>query len=567
LLLAIPACLAATGVVAASTPRDGLLRLVPADVGFCLVIRDLRGHGTALTHSPFVKAFPGTGVGSKVAHSEEVRKLSTVEQLLQSCFEVNAEQLRDEILGDELVLAYRPGPPGKPEQEQGLLLLRARNPQLLARLVERLNQLAKDSGSLKRVEEEAYQGRKYYRRVEAPRSNYYSLEGPVLAVASGESLLRELIDRDIKTSAQDESPVARQFQLLGVDNPLASLWLNPRAFEPALRQKAAAARGPQAAALKALLAYWTTLEGAAVAVALERDLKLSVAVRARPEQLPPAGRRLFAGPAAASDLWATLPPEAILMTAGRLDVPALVDFLAEFLDAAARQSLREAVDRSAGAILGKDFLPPLLAALGPEWGVRVAVPPAGEKPWFPHAVAVLRVRPNKSGPPADLALRNSLSYLAGLAVFSQNGGRPGPLSLKFVVQDGMEVKYLVNEERFPPGLQPAFAVKDGYLVLATSPEAIRRLQLRSPAVANSTAAAVPLLRFSSREFQKYLTQRRAALVEYCARKNDISREKVGRRLDGLLAVLQLLDDVELTWRPDCGRVTFTLRIQTAQPLK
>ena len=42
------------GHSAKASPRDELLRLVPADVGFCLVLEDLRGHGKAFAESPFV---------------------------------------------------------------------------------------------------------------------------------------------------------------------------------------------------------------------------------------------------------------------------------------------------------------------------------------------------------------------------------------------------------------------------------------------------------------------------------------------------------------------------------
>ena len=52
--------------VKAGTPRDDLLRLVPEDVGFCLVIQDLRGHSESFLRSPFAKKLwespTGTGV-------------------------------------------------------------------------------------------------------------------------------------------------------------------------------------------------------------------------------------------------------------------------------------------------------------------------------------------------------------------------------------------------------------------------------------------------------------------------------------------------------------------------
>ena len=79
----------------------------------------------------------------------------------------NCSQLRDDILGDAIVAAYRPGPPGKPDEEQGILLLRARNATLLASLIDRFNEAQKKSGDLIKLEEREYQGVKYYLRVDA----------------------------------------------------------------------------------------------------------------------------------------------------------------------------------------------------------------------------------------------------------------------------------------------------------------------------------------------------------------------------------------------------------------
>src|SRR6516164_9826078 len=91
--------------VSARTPREELLRLVPGDIGFCLLIEDLRGHGQALLDSPFLKRFAPPL--SKMAKADELAKLDFVDHWLQENLHVNAIQLRDEILGDALVFAYR----------------------------------------------------------------------------------------------------------------------------------------------------------------------------------------------------------------------------------------------------------------------------------------------------------------------------------------------------------------------------------------------------------------------------------------------------------------------------
>ena len=138
-------------VARAATPADELLRLVPEDVGFCLVVQDLRSHSAAFLQSPFFRRLSEAGFGP--AGAPELAKLAEVEKEFKKHLNVDWARLRDDIFGDAVVFAYRPGPPGKPHAEQGLVLVRARDAKLLADLIERLNTLQKVSGDLKELEE------------------------------------------------------------------------------------------------------------------------------------------------------------------------------------------------------------------------------------------------------------------------------------------------------------------------------------------------------------------------------------------------------------------------------
>src|SRR6516164_8505415 len=123
--------------VARAAPRDELLRLVPDDVAFCLVVQDLRGHVEALRLSPFAETFRKSPVGAALKNSDELKKLALVEAELRKQLGLDVRGIADQLLGDAFVLAYRPNPPGKTGEDQGLLLLRARDAQALAGFVER----------------------------------------------------------------------------------------------------------------------------------------------------------------------------------------------------------------------------------------------------------------------------------------------------------------------------------------------------------------------------------------------------------------------------------------------
>src|SRR5204863_457458 len=135
-----------------AAPRDELLRLVPGDAGFCVVLNDLRGQLARLQASPFAARFAASRVGAAFHAAPEAQKLIALERQLAEAVGVTWPQLRDDILGDAVVFAYVPGPPDHPEREQGLLLVWARQPDRLTGLFGKLNELQLKSGELREVQ-------------------------------------------------------------------------------------------------------------------------------------------------------------------------------------------------------------------------------------------------------------------------------------------------------------------------------------------------------------------------------------------------------------------------------
>src|SRR5262245_15650447 len=165
-LFAAVAVLAAPSMAPAG-PRDDLLRLVPDDYTFCVVVQNLRdqtkgeGDGSFLkgiAEHPLMKGLSGTPESQKFARA--------IEDGMKGLM-VTPEQIRDDLLGDALVFAYRKGPPGEEGKEDGLILLHARDSKLLARVVDRINELQTKSGELKRVDTVGDGPAEYRRRVKA----------------------------------------------------------------------------------------------------------------------------------------------------------------------------------------------------------------------------------------------------------------------------------------------------------------------------------------------------------------------------------------------------------------
>jgi hypothetical protein len=549
---------------AALTPRDELLRLVPDDVGLCGILQDFRDNARTLSASPFAEQFKQSPLGQAFLNSPDMQKLLGAEKFLQDNFQIDWAHLRDDILGDAVVLAYWPG---LPDREQGMIMVRARSALQLARVVSRLPEVLKKSAKANPPETRRYQGVTYWFWQEGERSHFSYLKRNIFVVTHQEALLHRVIDRDRQAPAEEEPAIARQLRLLAVDKALATLWINPRYFEPEIEQKAAQPPGPAPFALPTALAYWKAVEGIALSASLDKDgLELGLALRMAESRLPPAARKVLAAERRPSELWRCFSDNAMLTVVGRVDPAGLVEVGNSFLNEPARKAFRELVERNLNPVFGRDVFQGVLPFLGPDWGFCVAAPPDAQT-LVPDVVAALRVRSDGKEPSVEASLRSALNTFAVLGVVTYNNLHPDQLLLQTTMQDKVEVKYLTNENCFPAGLQPAFAVKDGYLLLASSPEAIRRFRVPPAAGGGAPGAEIPLVRFSARALAGYLKDRHAVLAGHIAAKDGVSKEEAGRRLDGLLAALALFDRLEVSQQVSPSRLAWTVRMRTAWPLK
>ncbi len=558
--------LAAPVVATAATPRESVLRLVPDDVGFCLVVQNLREHSDTLMRSPFATQFLTSPLGLTLAASAPAKKLSDLHEQLKLQLRTSWPQLRDEILGDIVVFAYRPPPTGKPEDEQDLAVLHARDANALAGLLERLNALQKQSGDLKELATRTYRGVEYVYRAERNKDQFYYRDGPLLAFSSKEAMLRRVIDR-ARDATDREAALPKHLDRLGAMGAPAVLWVNPRAFDAQLEQKSSATAGAEALVVQKVLTYWKALDGMALTLQLHRsDVEVGVTFLAKEGDLPSAARKFFAGDNQLSELWQRFPANALFALAGRVDTVALTELVGDFVPEEARRDLRQAANQGAGAALGVDVSKEILPNLGPDWGVCVVASGQDDKKLVPPVLAALRVRPGNGPAPVDRLLFNGLHSLAMLIVLGHNASGKDQLALRTVFQDGVEVKFLTGERILSAGLQPALALKDGYLVLATSPEAIRQFVVTGKP-ATSAANEAPWLRMSVSEVRRFALGRLDALAAHLAEMRQITAGEAREQLKSSLEFTQLFDRFELIRRADAGRMSLVARLSTEQPLR
>ena len=152
----------------------------------------------------------------------------------------------------------------------------------------------------------------------------------------------------------------------------------------------------------------------------------------------------------------------------------LTEAVGDFLTKDNRQALSKDLSRFLVNAMGKkDAAKEVLPFLGPEIGLVLAVP-ADPKHAFPEGVLALQVQPGDKASPVDQALLNQLNFFANLAVFGHAQRFPNqPLEMKTMTIGKTSATYL-ESAALPPGVQPAYALREGFLLVSSSPEWIRR---------------------------------------------------------------------------------------------
>lgn len=533
---------------------DDALRLVPPDTAICVVVRDLRTHAQALKGSPFAKWVQESPLVKLVADPAEVKRIQGVVAFLSEQIGARPDEVLDDVLGDAVVFAYQPGPPGKPEQEAGVVLVRPRKPEVLARVVGRLNEFQQKSGELKGVREKTHKDRVYFEREKAAGSEFYLLSGGLFAYSGQESAIRRVIEQDLTASASKPGRVAESLRTLGVADKLAVAWFNPRGFDAELKAKTDAAKDADRAFLTQFGKAWAAADGVALYAHPGTGLEVGVVAHADPAKLPKELREVLFPPAGTNALAGAVPPDAMFAVTGRVNLPKLLDAVGSFLPPAEREKLVAGLNEGLGPLVGRDRLPDVLAGLGPEWAVWFAPPSSGT--WVPEWTAAVRVADGQT----SRVVAQAADAAAQLVRVEHNRKHTEPVDLVEETRDGVTVKSLTGKS-LPPGFRPAFAVREGYLVVAGSPDAVWRFK---PAAGGADA---PVVRLSAVRLREYLGRHKKAVAEVVAKGSGRPLADVEKEYGDFATALEALDRIEVHQSASEGTVRIAVRVEFVKPLK
>ncbi len=530
-----------------------LLQRVPDDLGLCLVIGDLRGQVERWQKTPWLPKLQDNPLVKNLLGGKELRDIQKFEDELKKHLDIDFAFLRDDILGDAVVFAYQPATNGKVGGEKGILLLKARSDEALSGVVDKINLLQTNSGELTSLEERKHKDQVYYRRVHQQATHFYYQKGPFLAISPQEDLIQAMLDRNPAVP----SPQRDRWLKACLSKSVATLALDPRIFDAELVAQAKTKTGPDAILFQSVLTMWKGLDGIFISVQGDDSPELRLTLVARPGTEP---FKLWSGPQSPpSDLWRHFPENALVSAAGPVDFAVLLKKLREIIPekdiAALDLMLRKNLSAATGLDVDRDILP----NIGPNFGFTVTL---SDGPGLPRALVALAVKPAPATAPVDQMLYKSTELFVRLAVFEFNRKNNEPINVRTIKQGEVEVKYLEHDKLFPPGVQPALALKDGYLLFASSPDAVAGFRANNAAA--PVGGEIPLLRMSTREWSRLIKANRETTIDHLIKKNNEAPAAAAVAVDSLASGFDLFQSLTVSQRVDAGQAAWIIRLTPAK---
>ncbi len=538
-----------------ANPKDKLLQLVPDDTAISLVVNNLRSHTEALSKQKWLQNVDKASRVSGIKNSREFRNLLNIKKALKKHLQITWEKLRDDILGDCVIFAFNAKETGKAKQERGLILVWAKDYRELDRIVSLVNREQKRSKELKALIPKKYRDQTYYQRIADNDKQFYLQSEHLFAFTTHEPLIHHVIDRLRDSSTP--SVMSRRVAQLPASHSLLTFWVNPRAFDAELQKQAEQAEGADSQVVKTFLKYWAALDGIGFSLNVSDNIEFYVSLQGRLEDLNPESQKLLRSTTQVPKLWGNFPEQQIFSVATRVDFPALLAALEDFMLPPVREKFRETLQKGLGAPLGMEFATEVLPYIGPDVGFSIS--PGAKEHLVPDALLAIRIQPGPEAAPVDQAIFRTLQFFVGLGVFDHNLKHGKADRIRFLThkQQGDEVKYLVNG-KFPPGLKPAFALKHGYLVAGSSPQAIARFKKS----ANPAPSGNTQLMLSFRELRSFLEVRHSELLGL-AKKNRIPESFAREGMNRLLLGLGVFKSLSIEQEKSTGQITWKLLLEMA----
>jgi hypothetical protein len=555
------AVVALAAAPATAAPRDELLRAAPPDAAVVVLVQNGAAHAKAVLGSPFAQWFPSSGLGKQLADGLKIGGVRDGILSVTTALGTTPTELMTDVFGDAVAFAYAPG--ADAASEKAVILIRPRNPATLSRVLDKLNEMQTADGEVKAVEKRTHAGVTYAVRRRADGGDEcYVLKGNLFAFSRTERDITAVIDRARGAPAAEPPAFSAKLAKLGLSDAAAVVLVNPRALDAEVAAKIAAADADERQFLTRFGEAWKALDAAAVYVNPGADLEAGVALDFRPGDLPPLARAWLTGARSQSVLWAAVPDNALAAVAVRFRASEVIALVRALLPDKGRAALDAAVGDTLAPVFGRERLPRVLDALGPDWAVWAEPPAAGAGP-LPVVVGAVRLRPiGPLGGDIPRAVERAVGFAFDAGRVGYNAKHRDQIDIDDEQTADGRITTLTGAKAFPPGVRPSFAVKGGYLLLATSPDAIRRFHPPSDEASGTDGGAV-VARASGTAIREYLREHRAGLAKVLGSDEGGTAATFGQ----LGALLEPIDRAEVVVRGTDRGLRVAVRVRAVRPLK
>lgn len=535
-LLALILAFAPTSSATPDDPTPGgdtaaLLRLVPPDAGLTLAVTDLRGHAREIAGSSLAKAFRELPAVRAWRASESGRRFVGARAKIEGVVGVPLATIRDDLLGDAVVLSLHLREGAPLDAARGLLLARVRDRALLTRLVDLGSKASAAAVAEAGTGDRRYSVRSYPRGAREP--DYYRLfDDGTFAWSNSERLIRAVVDRRAGHGDGPGLGDGAGFRKVRAGLParsLATLHVDPQfvARVLATAPKSGAPGDDRAAEL--LGRYLRTVEGIGLALEWRDGVLLHVHETYDPKGLDPRLLGWAKSGTTPDALARRIPASAVAAAAAPIDFTAAGDAMIELIPAADRPRLDLMLEALRGVLLGRDLRAQILPRLGPAVIAYAEEPSAGSL--RVPVVGVVELRDEPGEPSVAAAIDNALRTLLCLYALDPKHG-----ATAVRVESRQAGPLRVTALGGPDG-PFAYGVGPDCLVVGTSADAVARFGTGEP-----DARLAPIKASYFPDARAYAAVDVARLVRSArAHREALARRFAARDLDQALALLDLFD--------------------------
>jgi hypothetical protein len=590
----------AAGQAADNRPTDALLRLLPADTTVVLTVDGMRDQARAFAASKLAADLLKLPAVKAWFESEKYQELERSRAQIETILGTNLSEVRDELVGDGVILALKipTDPAADASQARGLLLFQARDKALLKRLIRVLNAVQQDNGELVRLAERTRAGVTYHEREFAPGTSrptewYVDYPDGTFVFTNSEKMIQAVIDHKAALAASEASSAKPPFEpglgdLAKVQKALARLpsqgvarlLLNPRLLERSAANTAdkQAVEGPLPALFKRYLPaveyVAATLEWSEAGIAVHTVETLE------PEKLDPWIRRWAGDNRRFDPDLARAPTGALAVACGRVDGSSLWDAIALVAGPDNQPKLANIEAALSGLLLGQDLRTAILPNLGP--GVVAYIDPpsdadtapradaGGRAPWPLAIVIAFSVNePHPSAPPVSVfdAVDNALRTVLAFSTLDEKRSLARARITTRTVA-GVDVRafdipvpfaYAVDRVRKRVVVGTSAAAVTRFIECAADPKAGKNLRNRQKA---ALAGADTFLCVDFNALDRLAAAHRDRLVQTLAARHNRSVAEVEADLAHVLALARLFEAAIVTCRtePDATAVYRSARL-------